>query len=104
MGNALDTALTLASAGLPVFPCRPGTKYPATKHGLKDASVDQDQIKAWWEVNPNYNLAMAVPGNMVVVDFEGNAKKELEDIIGCEFPETKAVSTPGHGGGVHLWY
>ena len=81
MANQLDTALTLISAGLPVFPCRPGTKYPATQHGFKDASVDPEQVRAWWEVNPNYNLAMAVPGNMVVVDFEGNTKKELEEFI-----------------------
>lgn len=39
-------ALALASHGWPVFPCRSGSKAPATANGFKDASTDPEQIKA----------------------------------------------------------
>jgi len=44
--NTLRRALEYASRGWPVFPCRPGSKEPATRHGFRDASTDPgpDQV------------------------------------------------------------
>ena len=42
--RAVAWALAYASRGWPVFPCQPGTKEPATRHGFHDASTDPDQI------------------------------------------------------------
>ena len=42
--NTLDAALRYIRAGLPVLPLR--GKNPATEHGVKDASLDEYQVRA----------------------------------------------------------
>ena len=42
----LRQALACARSELPVFPCQPGTKIPATPHGHLDATTDPGQIRA----------------------------------------------------------
>lgn len=57
-GAILDAAIWYATTlGLPVFPCAPGEKRPATPRGFHDATTDETQIRAWWKVNPYYNVA-----------------------------------------------
>src|SRR6056297_2422499 len=65
-----NLALTIARAGMPVFPCleanglaqdkngkAKGAKAPYTGGGFKDATTDEAQIQAWWAQWPK-----AVPG------------------------------------------
>jgi hypothetical protein len=54
----LQAALAYAAAGLRPFPCIPGGKEPATPHGFKDGSSNPKRIRAWWEANPGYNVAI----------------------------------------------
>ena len=56
---ALERALAYAGHGWPVFPCRPGSKEPATTHGHLDATTDPEMIAAWWEQVPDRNVAIA---------------------------------------------
>ena len=56
---ALAAALRYAQADWPVFPCMPGEKVPATRHGLLDATTDPDKITWWWSRNPERNVAIA---------------------------------------------
>jgi hypothetical protein len=55
----LAAALRYTQAGWPVFPCLPGQKAPATKHGFLDATTDPDKITWWWSRNPERNVAIA---------------------------------------------
>ena len=56
----LDAALRYASVfGWAVLPIQPGSKLPASAHGVKDASTDPAQIRAWFEGRPDLNLAVA---------------------------------------------
>jgi hypothetical protein len=55
----LTAALRYAQADWPVFPCIPGEKAPATKHGFLDATTDPDKITWWWSRNPERNVAIA---------------------------------------------
>jgi Bifunctional DNA primase/polymerase, N-terminal len=55
----LAAALRYAQAGWPVFPCLPGQKAPATKHGFLDATTDPDKITWWWSRDPGRNVAIA---------------------------------------------
>jgi len=55
----LDRALAYARLGWPVFPCQAGAKEPATRHGFRDASTDDDQIRRWWHRRPGANVAIA---------------------------------------------
>ena len=54
----LGAARSLASAGVPVFPCVPGEKRPLTRRGFHDATTDLDQVSAWWDRWPSANLAI----------------------------------------------
>ena len=55
----LAAALRYAQANWPVFPCIPGEKIPATRHGFLDATTDPDKITWWWSRNPERNVAIA---------------------------------------------
>lgn len=59
--------------GVPIFPlygthngecdcgdpeCHSPGKHPRTANGFKDATLDSDQIRAWWEQWPNSNIGM----------------------------------------------
>jgi hypothetical protein len=71
----LAAALRYARAGWPVFPCIPGEKVPATRHGFLDATTDTDKITWWWSRNPDRNVAIATgrPGPDVLdVDVREN--------------------------------
>jgi hypothetical protein len=94
------------SAILPIFPCTPDGKPPATARGFKDATQDAGQIDAWWAENPAYNIA-ACPDDAgcFVLDIDGEigeaSLRDLEAMHG-KLPDTYTVRTPG--GGRHLWF
>ena len=73
---ALRQALAYADRGWPVFPCLPGQKIPATRHGYLDATTDPQQITEWFARQGGWNLAIATgaPGPDVLdVDQHGPA-------------------------------
>jgi Bifunctional DNA primase/polymerase, N-terminal len=72
----LRQALAYARRGWPVFPCLPGQKIPATKHGYQDATTDEHQITKWFGRGQRWNLAIATgaPGPDVLdIDQHGPA-------------------------------
>jgi hypothetical protein len=72
----LRQALAYARRGWPVFPCLPGQKIPATTHGYKDATTDEQQITEWFGHGQRWNLAIATgtPGPDVLdIDQHGAA-------------------------------
>ena len=74
--HTLRQALAYARRGWPVFPCLPGQKIPATPHGFRDATTDEEQITGWFARHPGRNLAIATgaPGPDVLdVDQHGPA-------------------------------
>ncbi len=103
-------ALAYARCGWPVFPCRPGRKEPATRSGFRDATIDDDQIKYWWERQPDANVAIATgaPGPDVLdVDQHGPAGNGFPayrrlKIAGLLDVATAVVATPG--GGLHVYF
>ena len=74
--TTLRQALAYAHGGWPVFPCLPGRKIPATRHGFREATTDEQQITAWFGRGFGWNLAIATgaPGPDVLdVDQHGLA-------------------------------
>jgi Bifunctional DNA primase/polymerase, N-terminal len=55
--TTLGQAFAYARHGWPVFPCLPGQKIPATRHGFRDATTDEQQITAWFSRGSGWNLS-----------------------------------------------
>jgi Bifunctional DNA primase/polymerase, N-terminal len=108
--STVQWAMAYASRGWPVFPCQPGSKEPATRHGFHDATTDPDRIRSWWRRQPTANLAIVSgrPGPDVLdVDQHGEAgsgfaafsrlrREGLLDAVSA------IVATPG--GGLHAYF
>lgn len=97
--------------GQPVFPCRPSgpkAKAPFTKNGVKDATVDIDQIKRWWKARGD--SAIGIPTGVVWDVLDVDVKREEDGRVhlpylhrlgllnGCK----RVVRTPS--GGWHLYF
>lgn len=90
-------------AGWPVFPLKPGGKTPATRNGFKDATVDPDQITAWWTATPQANIGTPTGITFDVIDIDGpEGFWSLADIRDANMlPDVLAKAYTG-GGGRHL--
>lgn len=102
----IRTAVTLAKKGMAVFPCRACDKRPATANGLKDATTDLETIRAWWEQDARFNIAIATgaASNAFVIDIDGvDAELELRKLEAEHgaLPETvEAITKRGR----HLYF
>lgn len=109
-GQAVSQALACAARGWPVFPCKPGSKEPATRHGFHDATTDPGKITWWWRKEPDANLAIATgaPGPDVLdVDQHGPAGNGFAALnrartAGLLAGAGAIVSTPS--GGLHAYF
>lgn len=107
----LEWALDYALIKTPVFPCDPISKKPLTRHGFKDATVDQEQIKKWWTKHPTAMIGS--PTGLIthtfVLDINPpewmtipKALAAIQKAVGStEVTNTMTVQTPK---GLHLWY
>ncbi|HEY9285908.1 MAG TPA: bifunctional DNA primase/polymerase [Pyrinomonadaceae bacterium] len=87
--------------------CTSPGKHPRTRKGLKDATTDERQIKAWWQKWPlaNVGLTTGKASGLVAVDVDhrgggGASLTELFEAHG-QFPETLEAET---GGGFHIFF
>jgi len=109
-GNMTGHALGYARRGWPIFPCQPGSKQPATRHGFHDATTDPDKIAWWWRREPNANLAIATgtPGpDILDVDQHGAAGNGFTAL--CRLTEAGLVKAPSRivstpNGGLHAYF
>lgn len=100
-----NSAAWYASQGLAVFPCKPGLKVPATRHGFKEATTDQAQIRDWWFRWPQANIGLPTGHLFDVLDIDGipgcHSVAELRRLGLLEEPPIGRATTPhGH----HIYY
>lgn len=99
----INKALEYIEAGIPVFPCLPGSKKPmAESSGFKDATVDPDQIERWWTGCPKANIGIPTgqASGLIVIDVDGADNSWPNDPIFEELLSSSVVvRTPR--GGVH---
>lgn len=96
-------AIWYAERGHLVFPLRPGTKVPLTKHGFKDASMNPDTIRAWWRATPQANIGLSTGHLFDVIDVDGpDGIRSIADIedAGHLPPILGTVTTPR---GYHIY-
>jgi hypothetical protein len=102
----LDFAISYARYGFAVFPCKPCGKEPITKHGFKDASRDEAQIRKWWTRAPNANIGIATGARsgLIVVDIDSLEGAKLL----LKLTERFGALTPTHsvvtGKGRHYYF
>ena len=110
--DLLRQALWYASErGWAVFPCVPGGKTPATAHGFKDATTDQEAIIKWWSADDDYNIGIRTGSGVLVLDVDNDLEKDedgdavLEKLTARSgpLPETVEAIT-GSGFGRHLLF
>jgi len=104
----LAAALEYAARGWPVFPLEPGGKRPLGRlapHGLKDASTDLEQIRAWWGAQPQANIGLVTGVHFDVLDVDGDEGwRSLAHAVaehGC-LPSAPVAGTPS--GGAHYLF
>jgi hypothetical protein len=90
-----------------LFPLWPGTKVPIPRHGLKEATVDQDQIREWWRKHPRANIAVATGVQFFVLDRDPRhgGCETLQHLINLHggLGDTVQQVTGGHPDG-HHWF
>jgi hypothetical protein len=97
--------------GFKVIPLHPGSKVPATKNGIHDATGDIDRLKVLAEFIPDANISVACGANignngLIVVDVDAHhggieSMKRLVKAHG-ELPNCPMSKTPQ--GGFHLYF
>lgn len=128
--QALAAALQLAALGWPVFPvhtpvvngevvrcscgkadCTSVGKHPNTRHGIKDATTDPEQIKRWWRTWPDANIGVAVGkgcgehGVFVLdVDPRHDGDKSLQSLEAQHGPLPRTIRARTGGGGEHFFF
>jgi hypothetical protein len=106
----LRRALACAAHGWPVFPCRPGQKIPATRHGHLDATTDEQRITAWFGPDNGRNLAVATgsPGPDVLdIDQHGTASNgfaALDRLRAAGLLDGAAAYVRTPSGGLHAYF
>lgn len=104
-GTLGAAAVRLAARGHRVFPCKPGRKEPATKHGHLDATDNAEQVAAWWSAMPQGNIGVATGARWWALDVdEPDGADTLHDLERQHgpLPETFTVRTPR--GGCHYYF
>ena len=105
----LRAALAYAAAAWPVHPCKPDSKEPATRHGFKDATTDEQRIRAWWEEDPDRNPAIATgaPGPDVLdvdVKPDGDGWAALNQLKRAGLLNGARALIRTRSGGLHVYF
>jgi len=112
MTRILNAALRYISDNIPVFPVSRVDKHPLCPNGFHDASIDEGQIRAWWQIWPRAMIGI-VSGwrsGLWILDVDVNASKGVNghetmarlQIKYGPLPLTLCSITP-RGGKHYLW-
>lgn len=91
-------ALWYAARGVPVFPCWPGTKRPASMHGLDDGTTDLERVRGWWSLRPQSNIGLVTGVRFDAVDIDGPEGQASRARLWCsvaECAEADCAHEPG---------
>lgn len=106
MDSLKERALQYAKKGFKVFPLYPNSKsQQVLRSWINEATNDLEQIRKWWNENPNYNIGLVTGNGLMVIDVDvKNGKDGIASLKqhGKELPTTATVRTPT--GGLHMYY
>lgn len=88
--------------GFRTLPIKPGSKEPATAHGVKDATDDDAATDAYYATHSKHGIGIAGDG-FVIFDFDVKDGIDGRDqLLGWNLPDTLCQTTPS--GGYHMIY
>jgi hypothetical protein len=105
----LDIAIHYATnRHLEIFPANPRNKTPLTANGMKDATRDIEQIRAWWTQHPDALIACRIPPDQIVLDIDprhggDTTWAELEQAY-ATIISAKIHLSGRNDGGAHHWF
>lgn len=104
----LRHALEYAELGWHVFPVNKDKK-PLTVNGFKDATVDQNAIRAFWANHPEANIGVATGSisGIIVLDVdpsENNVEEVLWELVKLKGSFPQSVAAKSGGGGYHFYF
>jgi archaellum biogenesis ATPase FlaH len=87
--------------------CGSAGKHPRTTNGLKDATTDPDQIRAWWTRWPDANIGVRTGSDTGFVMIGPDGEQGIADVAGLEqdlgpLPKTKHAKSGS--GGEHYYF
>src|ERR1039458_1661886 len=92
-----QAALAYAKNGWKILPLKPFGKTPYAGNGVKHATTDAEQIRAWFQDNPKINIGIATGEGLIVLDADS---PEAEAFLATQ-GATRTVRT---GKGRHFYY
>ena len=105
--DMLTAALGYLGRGWPVFPVNPRTNGPmiakaAGGRGFHDATLDPEQVRAWWSTWPHAAIGVRTGVAFDVLDID---HEDFEHAVG-DLPDVEvfAPSARSGGGGWHLYF
>jgi hypothetical protein len=122
--SRLETALAYAGFGWRVIPlhsplpgggctcgrpaCTAAGKHPRIKAWQRDASVDPDQIRAWWKQYPeaNVGLLMGQASGVIAIDVDprNGGEEALAELVARYGALPATVTALTGGGGIHYLF
>ena len=121
--SVLNAALHYVRRGWPVIPlhyplgsrcscgrseCPSIGKHPLTSQGLKDASVDEDQVLLWWHEDPKANIGLltgARSGILVLdIDPRHGGEESYKRLLADAGAKVKTLQSKTGGGGRHILF
>ena len=95
-------ARKLHAMGFRTLPIKPGTKEPATLHGVKDATDSDEMTDAYYATHPDHGIGVSGDG-FVIFDFDiHNGVDGRDQLQDWDLPDTLCQTTPS--GGYHMIY
>jgi len=114
----LSEALSYARRGWYVFPCRekpgnpftrngeiikPTEKQPYVTNGLNDATIDEDQITAWWNKWSDAMIGVnAGKSGLFVIDIDKKHVNGLDTFMEWNINDTAGLHSMTPSGGMHI--
>ena len=102
MNEMQEAARRLHALGFKTIPIKPGTKEPATRHGVNDATADNAATDAYYAMHPDHGIGVSGEG-FDIFDFDLKDGVDGRDALtGWKLPDTLCQTTPS--GGYHMFY
>lgn len=104
--SMLEHALGYGADGARIFPANPANKRPFIKAPHDLATIDAEQIRAWWTRWPNALIAVRVADDMLVIDVDPKHRGDAtwDALGGDDIASALRHASGRNDGGRHHWY